>query len=56
MTLTHVKRDYEEACDRLCAAEQALSDATKELDSFKKRAKVLQEQVSCLENEVRFFF
>ncbi|KAJ0176451.1 hypothetical protein K1T71_007630 [Dendrolimus kikuchii] len=51
MTLTHVKRDYEEACDRLCGSEQALNDARRELESVRKKARVLHEQVSCLEND-----
>ncbi|KAL0838608.1 hypothetical protein ABMA28_016698 [Loxostege sticticalis] len=51
ITLSHVRRDYEEACDRLLGSERALDDARRELEGFRKRGKVLAEQVATLENE-----
>ncbi|XP_038220766.1 uncharacterized protein LOC119838743 isoform X1 [Zerene cesonia] len=51
MTLSHVRRDYEEVCERLCASERALDGATRDLDASRKRLRVLSEQVSLLENE-----
>ncbi|XP_037294429.1 myosin-11 isoform X2 [Manduca sexta] len=51
MSLVHVRRDYEEACERLCGSEQALHDARRELDAVKRRARVLHEQVATLETE-----
>ncbi|XP_060803527.1 sarcolemmal membrane-associated protein isoform X2 [Amyelois transitella] len=50
-TLPEVRRDYEEACERLSTCELALADSRRELDSYKKRSKVLHEQVATLENE-----
>ncbi|KAJ8722258.1 hypothetical protein PYW08_004660 [Mythimna loreyi] len=51
MTLTHVRRDYEEACERLCSSDRALDDTRRELDALKRRSKVMLEQVTTLENE-----
>ncbi|CAG5045381.1 unnamed protein product [Parnassius apollo] len=51
MTLTHVRRDYEDACDRLCCSERALEEVKRELDMSRKRARVLTEQVTALESE-----
>uniref|UniRef100_A0A2A4JA57 Uncharacterized protein n=1 Tax=Heliothis virescens TaxID=7102 RepID=A0A2A4JA57_HELVI len=51
MTLTHVRRDYEEACERLCSSDRALEDTRRELDAIKRRSKVMMEQVSTLEND-----
>ncbi|XP_028030085.1 LOW QUALITY PROTEIN: putative leucine-rich repeat-containing protein DDB_G0290503 [Bombyx mandarina] len=49
--LTHARRDYEEATDRLLASERALGDVRRELDTSRRRARVLHEQVTTLENE-----
>ncbi|XP_047030182.1 uncharacterized protein LOC124637626 [Helicoverpa zea] len=51
MTLTHVRRDYEEACERLCSSDRALEETRRELDAVKRRSKVMLEQVSTLEND-----
>ncbi|KPJ19936.1 hypothetical protein RR48_04097 [Papilio machaon] len=51
ISLSHVKRDYEETCDRLCCSERALDEATRDLDVTRKRARVLVEQVAALESE-----
>ncbi|CAH2048790.1 unnamed protein product, partial [Iphiclides podalirius] len=51
MTLSHVRRDYEEAYDRLCCSERALDDVKRDLEMSKKRARVLSEQVAVLETE-----
>ncbi|XP_045772615.1 uncharacterized protein LOC123872404 isoform X3 [Maniola jurtina] len=50
-TLTHVKRDYEDVCERLGCSEKALDEARRELECTRRRAKVLTEQVTLLENE-----
>lgn len=52
VTLSHVRHDYEEACDRLCSSDKALEDARRELEMSRKRSKVLGEQVAHLEMEV----
>ncbi|XP_047533342.1 uncharacterized protein LOC125068283 isoform X1 [Vanessa atalanta] len=46
-----VRRDYEEACERLCGAERALGDARRDLDAARRAARVLTEQVALLETE-----
>ncbi|XP_049873683.1 uncharacterized protein LOC126372128 isoform X2 [Pectinophora gossypiella] len=51
ITLTHVRQNYEEACDRLCCSEEALGEARRELESCRKKNRGLTEQVSSLENE-----
>ncbi|CAK1580542.1 unnamed protein product [Parnassius mnemosyne] len=51
MTLTHVRRDYEDAIDRLCCSERSLEEVKRELDMSRKRARVLTEQVAALESE-----
>ncbi|XP_053609804.1 myosin heavy chain, non-muscle-like isoform X2 [Plodia interpunctella] len=50
-SLCDVRRDYEEASERASACERALADATRELDSHKKRSKLLHDQLATLENE-----
>ncbi|CAG4971099.1 unnamed protein product [Colias eurytheme] len=50
-TLTHVRHDYEDVCERLCASERALDDTRRELDGSKRRARLLAEQVGALESE-----
>ncbi|CAH0715334.1 unnamed protein product, partial [Brenthis ino] len=49
--LTDVRRDYEEACERLCDAERARDDVRRDLDATRRRARVLTEQVAVLETE-----
>ncbi|XP_013170115.1 PREDICTED: myosin-11-like isoform X2 [Papilio xuthus] len=51
IALSHVKRDYEEVCDRLCCSERALEEATRDLDVTRKRARVLVDQLASLESE-----
>ncbi|XP_063825959.1 uncharacterized protein LOC135075448 [Ostrinia nubilalis] len=51
ITLSHVRRDYEEACDRLLASERALDDARRELEGSRRRSKLLAEQRAALESE-----
>ncbi|KAJ8731183.1 hypothetical protein PYW07_004347 [Mythimna separata] len=51
MTLTHVRRDYEEACERLCSSDRALDDTRRELDALKRRSKLMLDQVTTLESE-----
>ncbi|XP_068633302.1 early endosome antigen 1-like isoform X2 [Battus philenor] len=51
MTLSHVRRDYEDACDQLCHSERSLEEVKRELDINRKRARVLTEQVAMLESE-----
>ncbi|XP_026327508.1 uncharacterized protein LOC113235816 isoform X2 [Hyposmocoma kahamanoa] len=51
ITLTHVRRDYEDACDRLCNSELALGETRQELDKCKRNNRVLEEHVSELEIE-----
>ncbi|KPI95701.1 hypothetical protein RR46_11414 [Papilio xuthus] len=51
IALSHVKRDYEEVCDRLCSSERALDEATRDLDVTRKRARVLVDQLASLESE-----
>ncbi|CAK1551276.1 unnamed protein product [Leptosia nina] len=51
MTLTHVRRDYEDVCERLCLSEKALDETRRELECNKKRLRVLTEQVCTLETE-----
>ncbi|XP_063624298.1 interaptin-like isoform X2 [Cydia splendana] len=49
MTLTHERRDYEEACERLCSSEQALGVAKRERDTAQRRATAALEQAATLE-------
>ncbi|CAD0201183.1 unnamed protein product [Chrysodeixis includens] len=51
MSLSHLRRDYEEACERLAASERALDDARRELDAARRRNKLAAEQVAALDNE-----
>ncbi|XP_047991541.1 nuclear-pore anchor-like isoform X2 [Leguminivora glycinivorella] len=51
MTLTHERRDYEEACERLCSSEQALALAKRERDTAQRRATTALEQAATLEAE-----
>ncbi|XP_026738951.1 myosin-11-like isoform X2 [Trichoplusia ni] len=51
LSLSHLRRDYEEVCERLGASDRALDDARRELDTLRRRAKVMVEQVATLENE-----
>ncbi|XP_023941873.1 uncharacterized protein LOC112048537 isoform X2 [Bicyclus anynana] len=51
MTLAHVRRDYEDVCERLGGSEQALVEARRELEHTRRRARVLTEQVTLLETE-----
>ncbi|CAH2270116.1 jg7653 [Pararge aegeria aegeria] len=51
MTLTHVRRDYEDVCERLGCSEKALDESRRELECTRRRTKVLTEQVALLENE-----
>ncbi|CAH2095948.1 unnamed protein product [Euphydryas editha] len=50
-SLSHVRRDYEEACERLVASERALDEARRELDAARRRARLLTDQVALLETE-----
>ncbi|XP_050350518.1 uncharacterized protein LOC126773590 isoform X2 [Nymphalis io] len=50
-SLSRARRDYEEACERLCGAERALGDARRDLDTSRRAARVLTEQVALLETE-----
>ncbi|XP_063364458.1 uncharacterized protein LOC134653092 [Cydia amplana] len=51
MSLTHERRDYEEACERLCSSEQALGVAKRERDTAQRRATAALEQAATLEAE-----
>ncbi|XP_039753475.1 uncharacterized protein LOC120628884 isoform X2 [Pararge aegeria] len=51
MTLTHVRRDYEDVCESLGCSEKALDESRRELECTRRRTKVLTEQVALLENE-----
>nr|XP_026486580.1 uncharacterized protein LOC113393752 isoform X1 [Vanessa tameamea] len=46
-----VRRDYEEACERLCGAERALGDARRDLDAARRAARGLAERLALLETE-----
>ncbi|XP_047503239.1 uncharacterized protein LOC125048561 isoform X2 [Pieris napi] len=51
MILTHVRRDYEDVCERLCNSERALDDVKRQLECSKKKIRVMTQQVSTLESE-----
>ncbi|XP_075977691.1 uncharacterized protein LOC142977592 [Anticarsia gemmatalis] len=51
MTLTDVRRDYEEVCERLCASDRALDEARRDAETYRRRNKIMGEQVATLENE-----
>ncbi|KAG7308439.1 hypothetical protein JYU34_005645 [Plutella xylostella] len=51
LSLSHLRKDYDEACERLCASETALDDTKREYEALRRRARVLHEQVSTLEND-----
>ncbi|XP_022126399.2 centromere protein F isoform X2 [Pieris rapae] len=51
MILTHVRRDYEDVCERLCNSERALDDVKRQVESSKKKLRVMTQQVSTLETE-----
>ncbi|XP_059052063.1 girdin-like isoform X2 [Achroia grisella] len=51
MTLSHVRLDYEEACERLCGSEQALGRTRRDLDAATRRLGRLQHHAAALENE-----
>ncbi|XP_063536635.1 ERC protein 2-like [Cydia strobilella] len=51
MTLTHERRDYEEASERLCSTEQALGVAKRERDTAQRRAAAALERAATLEAE-----
>lgn len=51
MNLSHVRRDYEEACERLSSSEQALGRTRRDLDTASRRAGRLQQHVAALESE-----
>ncbi|XP_046966262.1 uncharacterized protein LOC124534431 isoform X2 [Vanessa cardui] len=50
-SLGAVRRDYEEACERLCGAERALGDARRDRDAARRDARALAERVALLETE-----
>ncbi|XP_032517052.2 uncharacterized protein LOC116769937 isoform X1 [Danaus plexippus] len=49
--LTHVRHDYEEVCEQLTNSERALTEARGQLESAKRRTRVLTDQVAMLETE-----
>ncbi|GBP76571.1 hypothetical protein EVAR_103174_1 [Eumeta japonica] len=51
LSLTHVRRDYDDVCERLCSSEAALDDARKELEIIRKQNKTQQEQIESLQAE-----
>lgn len=51
-TLTHARRDCEEASERLCASEKALAAATRDCDVWRKRALVYEDQITALDSDV----
>ncbi|CAF4933241.1 unnamed protein product [Pieris macdunnoughi] len=51
MILTHVRRDYEDVCERLCNSERALDDVKRQLECSKKKLRVMTQQVCTLESE-----
>lgn len=51
MNLCHVRRDYEEVCERLCGSERDLDETKRDLEAFRRRNKVMLEQIASLENE-----
>ncbi|CAH4028266.1 unnamed protein product [Pieris brassicae] len=51
MILTHVRRDYEDVCERLCNSERLLDDVKRQLECSKKKLRVMTQQVCTLETE-----
>ncbi|KAL4716690.1 hypothetical protein ACJJTC_004809 [Scirpophaga incertulas] len=51
ITLMHIRRDYDDACEKLTNTERALEESRQELDSLRRRGKTLAEQTAVLENE-----
>ncbi|CAG9561707.1 unnamed protein product, partial [Danaus chrysippus] len=50
-SLSHVRHDYEEVCEQLTNSERALTEARGQLESAKRRTRVLTDQVAMLETE-----
>lgn len=50
-SLSQARRDYEEASERLCSSERSLDETRRELDTIKRRSKVMLEQLNTLESE-----
>ncbi|KAJ2949285.1 hypothetical protein O0L34_g6234 [Tuta absoluta] len=51
MTLTHVRRDYEDVCDRLVSSDRALADTRRALDCSRRAANALTDQIDSLHAE-----
>ncbi|KAI5635777.1 hypothetical protein NE865_11475 [Phthorimaea operculella] len=51
MTLTHVRRDYEDVCDRLVSSERALTETRRALDTSRRCNNALTEQIDVLHAE-----
>ncbi|CAB3227223.1 unnamed protein product [Arctia plantaginis] len=49
--LNHIRHDYEEVCERLCSNDRALDESRREIEAFRRKNKIMTEQVSLLENE-----
>ncbi|CAG9786905.1 unnamed protein product [Diatraea saccharalis] len=51
ISLTHLRRDYDEVCERLCTNEAELETTRHDLDAVRRRAKPLDEHLAHLEAE-----
>ncbi|CAH0398207.1 unnamed protein product [Chilo suppressalis] len=51
LSLTHLRRDYDDACERLCSNEAELQTTRRDLEAFKKKIKSFADETTRLEAE-----